>query len=96
MRTCRATLQTSQKRLARTHTTLVEDAFGIRPQKQIRRVVVTGLGLVTPLGIGLEHAWGNLLSGHCGIRQLKAEDLPPVTSRTSLKRLALLRTPVIY
>ncbi|KAG2218664.1 hypothetical protein INT45_007833 [Circinella minor] len=35
-----------------------------------RRVVVTGLGLVSPVGVGVEHAWKNLINGHCGITSL--------------------------
>ena len=40
-----------------------------------RRVVVTGLGLVTPLGVGVGHVWARLLQGACGVRKLAPEDL---------------------
>ena len=35
-----------------------------------RRVVVTGLGLVTPLGTGLEKNWQALIAGQSGIRKI--------------------------
>lgn len=35
-----------------------------------RRVVVTGLGLITPLGIGVKKSWDGLVSGKSGIRKI--------------------------
>ncbi len=39
----------------------------------LRRVVVTGLGLVTPVGVGVEAAWKNLLNGENGARRINGE-----------------------
>lgn len=39
-----------------------------------RRVVVTGLGVVTPLGNDVETFWKNLISGQCGIDKITAFD----------------------
>lgn len=35
-----------------------------------RRVVVTGMGIVSPIGIGLSNFWGNLLNGQTGVRRI--------------------------
>ncbi|HKI68985.1 MAG TPA: beta-ketoacyl-ACP synthase II [Verrucomicrobiae bacterium] len=39
-----------------------------------RRVVVTGLGAVTPLGNSVEVFWKNLLAGQCGVDKISAFD----------------------
>ena len=36
----------------------------------MRRVVVTGLGMVTPLGVGVDHNWSQILAGHTGISRI--------------------------
>ena len=33
----------------------------------MRRVVVTGMGAVTPIGCDIDTIWNNLLDGNCGI-----------------------------
>ncbi|GAA2290648.1 hypothetical protein GCM10010415_72940 [Streptomyces atrovirens] len=40
----------------------------------VRRVVVTGLGAVTPLGVGAGELWQGLLEGRHGIRELTGEE----------------------
>ena len=39
-----------------------------------RRVVVTGLGLVTPVGIGVDESWKNIISGASGISTITKFD----------------------
>ena len=39
-----------------------------------RRVVITGLGVATPIGIGIEAFWESLLEKRCGVRRIEAFD----------------------
>jgi 3-oxoacyl-[acyl-carrier-protein] synthase II len=45
----------------------------------MRRVVVTGMGIACPLGLGVEHVWQRLINGESGISAIQAfdcKDLP--------------------
>jgi 3-oxoacyl-[acyl-carrier-protein] synthase II len=47
----------------------------------MRRVVVTGMGLVTPLGIGLERNWSKLTAGESGIRAIQSFDVSDLPAK---------------
>jgi 3-oxoacyl-[acyl-carrier-protein] synthase II len=47
----------------------------------MRRVVVTGLGLVTPLACGIEQTWQRLLAGQSGIKFIEKFDVSDITCK---------------
>ncbi|MBQ9873110.1 MAG: beta-ketoacyl-ACP synthase II [Thermoguttaceae bacterium] len=47
-----------------------------------RRVVITGMGAVTPVGIGVEVFWNSLKEGKCGVDKIERFD--PVNVKSSL------------
>lgn len=46
-----------------------------------RRVVVTGFGAVTPLGIGVSQFWPRLIAGESGVAEITLMDVADYTSR---------------
>ncbi|MDR0967220.1 MAG: beta-ketoacyl-ACP synthase II [Rickettsiales bacterium] len=46
-----------------------------------RRVVITGMGIVSPVGTGLEFAWKNLLDGVSGVREITSIDVSDLPSK---------------
>ena len=47
----------------------------------MRRVVITGLGVISPLGRGVEHNWKRLLNGESGIAKIEDIDLKDIPVR---------------
>lgn len=48
-----------------------------------RRVVVTGMGIVSPLGLGVDHNWSQLVAGKSGIRKIDEFDLTDIASQVA-------------
>lgn len=44
----------------------------------MRRVVVTGMGVVSPLGRGVKHNWESLMAGKSGISRIEGVDLKDI------------------
>ena len=47
----------------------------------LRRVVVTGMGMVTPLGCGVEHIWARLIAGESGAKAIDTFDVSDITCK---------------
>lgn len=48
-----------------------------------RRVVVTGMGMVTPLGLGVDHNWRRLTAGESGLRRVDEFDVSDIASQVA-------------
>ncbi|HYD97980.1 MAG TPA: beta-ketoacyl-ACP synthase II, partial [Alphaproteobacteria bacterium] len=49
----------------------------------MRRVVVTGMGLVTPLGVGVAHNWEKLIGGQSGISGIQSFDVSDLPAKVA-------------
>jgi 3-oxoacyl-[acyl-carrier-protein] synthase II len=49
----------------------------------MRRVVVTGMGMVTPLGCGVEATWRRLIAGESGARKVDTFDVSDLPARVA-------------
>jgi 3-oxoacyl-[acyl-carrier-protein] synthase II len=49
----------------------------------MRRVVITGMGIVSPLGVGVEHVWKRLINGESGIRAIQSFDTAELTAKVA-------------
>lgn len=47
----------------------------------MKKVVITGMGIVSPVGCGIDYAWKNLLAGKSGIRKITEFDTEDIASK---------------
>lgn len=47
----------------------------------MRRVVITGMGVVTPLGVGVPHVWKQLVEGRSGISAIQSFDVSDLPAK---------------
>ena len=47
----------------------------------MKRVVITGMGIVSPVGTGLEYAWKNVVAGKSGIRKITEFNVDDLASQ---------------
>ena len=52
---------------------------------ELRRVVVTGMGIVCPLGCGVETAWANMLAGESGARRIDDFDVSDIACQIAFR-----------
>lgn len=57
------------------------------------RVLVTGIGLVTPLGLSTSSTWTKLIAGHSAIRETHHHDAIPIRLAARVTHGALPKTP---
>ena len=50
-------------------------------EKNERRVVITGMGVVTPVGTGIVQFWDNMISGKSGVSRIETFDVEKIASK---------------
>ena len=51
-----------------------------------RRVVVTGMGIACPLGVGVAHVWRRLTAGESGISAIQSFDTNDLPAKIAAER----------
>ena len=47
----------------------------------MKKVVITGMGIVSPVGTGIEYAWKNVLAGKSGVKKIDSFDVSDLASQ---------------
>ena len=47
----------------------------------MKKVVITGMGIVSPVGTGIEYAWKNVLAGKSGVKKIDSFDVADLASQ---------------
>ena len=55
-----------------------------------KKIVITGMGAVTPIGSGVEEYWNNLIAGACGIDKIRQFDATDLAVRIAAEVVILL------
>ena len=65
----------------------VQRIINLTMNTELRRVVITGMGAISPIGNDLPTIWDNLMKGYCGIDFIKSFDTTdlPVKIAAELK-----------
>ena len=50
-------------------------------KKNERRVVITGMGVVTPVGTGIAQFWDSIISGKSGVSRIETFDVEKIASK---------------
>src|SRR5437016_3500507 len=63
--------------------------------KRIRRVAITGIGVVSPIGSGVANLWHSALAGTSGVRRITRFDTEPFHPRIAAEIDELDATPSV-